>query len=131
MTIDTSKAPNAEKKFHNPPLRFKGTLNIPPNEAPVLFEAKPWQGVDNITLRQLFYGYEDGDLYYGKQGFNIPVAQFERVMWALIHTFNASTGRMLSLHDMDFEDQVTDFASDVSDELAKPVPEIKQWQRRR
>jgi len=130
-TVNFGKAGKEAK-----PAKFdKGAFHImleAASQEPFQVQADTWKGVDNVGLRQLFRGQADGQLYYGKQGVNIPVEDFVHATVALIECYNAATGSNLSLKGSNEAEAalVSDAMSLVEEEAATPTEDVQMWRRR-
>jgi hypothetical protein len=62
------------------------------DDEPLQIDATEFRGQPKVGLRQTFRGKQDGKLYFGKQGINIPEVDFLNVVVAMLETYNGKHG---------------------------------------
>jgi hypothetical protein len=132
VNLNTGEAtPSRQPKGGAQPFKqfnFQTTL-ASKGEEPVQIEASSWRGVTHIGIRQLFHG-RDGQLHFGKQGFNIPVNDFLTAIMALTLCFNDATGSSITIHGAsDTEEQfLIDLAQSVAEDMLADQEPVTSWQ---
>jgi hypothetical protein len=101
MATINMKDPKASKAQFSP---NSFQLHLGAVEEPVRIEAGTWRMQDHIGIRATFRG-NDGRLYFGKQGYNIPLEDFEMVIVGMLQCYNEATGNQLTLHGTSEEDE--------------------------
>jgi hypothetical protein len=101
------------------------------DEEPLRIDAGEYRGNPKIGLRQTFRGKQDGRLYFGKQGLNIPQGDFLTVVTAMLHAYNASNGSTYRLVGGDeAELELVDEALHIVDEaVEKGLEPVYEWGR--
>lgn len=106
------------------------TFQITLDEETVQIESASWRGIDHIGVRQLFRG-PDGDLYFGKNGYNCPIEEVPHLIAALIHAYNEATENafQLRLETVDLEqlDDAIAIAERVAQERNAAGERVYTW----